>query len=336
MGAVFDLLGSVSAAPEVTYGTEVVPTDALTVTGEVDSTHDDTFPEEELLRLSSSGLAPARQHNKLDISFNVLMGPMQDVDNGFPSWHPMMVATGHTWTQGGTAGAGNYIEYKPKSSGFGSATMYAYLKEDELGNLSILKHIGTRGTFTFSIEGGSGPQLQMELSALHGFWSPFSALTAPATQGLGLNPVTYSGKCWSVTLDSGAGPEPAKLISFNMARNNEVTGDEDDLTACGDGVSEIDVEPGQITGTLVIEFEAKHVAATGDDNFWRELHDADTDYEVIVKRDDGSRAFSVTIPKARFTDVQQGTGDGRRQLTMPFIAQPTTGDDEYAIRDEVL
>ena len=336
MGAVFDLFGSIPAAPEVTYGVEVVPTDALTVTGEPDSTHDDSFPEEELLRLSSSGRAPARQHNKLDLSFNVTLGPMADVINGRPSWHPIMVATGHTWAQAGVAGAGNYIEYKPKSAGFGSATLYTFLKEDGAGLLSILKHLGSRGTFTFSIEGGSGPQLQVELSALHSFNTPFSALTAPTTHGLNLDPRTYTGKCWSVTLDSGLGPEPAKLISFSLARNNEVTANEDDLTACADGVAEIEVEPGTITGTLVIEFEASHVAAAGPANYWREAHDADTDYEVVVARDDGVRRFSVTIPVARFGDIQQGTGDGRRQLTMAFTAQPTVSDDEYLIRDEVL
>ena len=52
MGSVFDTRGALSAAPEVTYGVEVVPTDALTVTGAVEATHDDTFPEQDLLRLS--------------------------------------------------------------------------------------------------------------------------------------------------------------------------------------------------------------------------------------------------------------------------------------------
>jgi hypothetical protein len=336
MGSVYDIFGAVSSAPEGSYGVEVVPTDALVVTGDVDSNHDDSFPEQELLGLSSSGIAPPRQHNKLDLSFNVLVGPMEDVDDGFPSWHALMVATGHTWTQGGTAGTGNYIEYKPKSSAPGSATLYYYLKEDGAGALSILKHLGARGTFTFSIEGGSGPQLQMEMAALHGFMSPFSALTAPATTGLDLTPLAYTGKCWGVTLDDGDGPEVAKLISFNLARNNEIIANEDDLTACADGIGEIELEPAPITGTLVIEFEAKHVAATGDDNFWRQAHDDDTDYEVILTRDDGSRKFTITVPKARFGDIQQGPGDGRRVLTMPFIAQPTAGDDEYAIRDEVL
>lgn len=336
MGSVYDIFGAVPSAPEVTYGIEVVPTDGLVITGEVDSNHDDSFPELEILGLSASSIAPPRQHNKLDLSFAVLVGPMKDVINGFPSWHPMMVATGHAWTQGLAAGVGNYIEYKPKSSGAGSATVYYYLKEDGSGHVSILKHLGTRGTWTFSLEAGSGPQLQMELAAKHAFPSPFSALTLPATTGLNLTPLTYTGKCWGVTLNDGGGAEPAKLISFQLQRGAEILANEDDLTACGDGIGEIELEFGQITGTLVIEFESQHVAATGDDNFWRQAHDADTNYEVVLTRDDGARLFTVTIPKARFTDIQQGGGDGRRVLTMPFVAQPTVGDDEYKIRDEVL
>lgn len=336
MGSVFDTRGALSAAPEVTYGVEVVPTDAMTVSGEVEATHDDTFPEQDLLRLSSSGIAPARQHNKIDISFTVLMGKMNDAVNGKPSWHPIMIATGHSYLGDPDVGVGNFYEYKPISSGFGSATMYDYWKEDEDAELSITKYLGTRGTITITIEGGSGPQLQFEGSAKHAFPSPFSALTQPATFGLGLTPPTMNGKCWGVTVDVGDGPEPAKLISFTLNRNNEVLANEDDLTACADGVPEIRLEAAQITGELVIEFNSAHVAATGDNNFWRRIHDNDIDCEVRVFRDDGEREFSITIPKARFTEVQQGTGDGRRQLTMPFIAQPTVADDEYTIREEVL
>lgn len=336
MGAVYDLFGAISAAPEVSYATEVTPTDALTITGQPDATHDDTFPEQDLLRLSSSSVAPARQHNKLDLSFACILGKMNDAAQGKPSWHPLMIASGHSYAGDATPGVGNFYEYKPLSAGFGSATLFRYLKEDASGHLSITKHLGFRCTWTLNIEPGSGPQLEVEGSAKHAFPSPFSALTAPATTGLNLTPLTMTGKCWSVTIDMGAGPEAAKLRGFQLVRGLEVIADEEDLTACADGITEIDLEPGPITGTLTIEFEAKHVAASGDDNFWRAAHDADTDAEIVVTRDDGEREFSITIPKARFQNIEEEEGDGRRVLTMPFIAQPTTGDDEYTIREEVL
>lgn len=335
MGYVLANFGALAAIAETTYGVKVTPTDALLVRDDADLTHDDSFNEQEILRLSASGVAPARQHNKLDASFTVNIGPMQDSINGSPSIHPLMIASGHSVAyEGTTPGAGNFVEYKPRSSGFGSATLVYFYKDESNGNRSTLDHLGFRGNAIFTIAPDEDFGLQIEGSALHGFPSVFATPTAPATQGKGLG--SYPNKCWSATIDKGAGAEAVRLVSFELNRGLEVVANTGDVTACGDGVPEIEVTPGNIVGTLVIELEAKHVATSGDDNFWYAIHDADIDCEVVLTRDDGVQSVTITLPKVRFQDVQIASGDRRRQLTMAFIAQPTSGDDEYTIRWEVL
>lgn len=335
MGYIVANLGALAAIAETTYGVKVTPTDAMLVRDDADLTHDDSFSEQEILRLSASGVAPARQHNKLDASFTVNIGPMQDAINGSPSIHPLLIASGHGVTyEGASTGTGNFVEYKPISSGYGSATLVYFYKDESNGNRSTLDHLGFRANAIFTITPGEDFGLQIEGSALHSFPAAFATPTAPATQGKGLG--SYPNKCWSATIDKGAGAEPVRLVSLELNRGLEVGANTDDVTACGDGVSEIEVTAGNITGTLVIELEAKHVATSGDDNFWYAIHEADIDCVVVLTRDDGVQEVTITLPKVRFQDVQIASGDRRRQLTMGFIAQPTSGDDEYTVRWEVL
>lgn len=334
MGYVLANVGALMAAAETTYGVKVTPTDALLVRDDADQTHDDTFNEQVTLRLSSSGTAPARQHNKLDLSATINIGPMADIINGSPSIHPLMIASGHAVAyEGTTPGTGNFVEYTPKSSGFGSATLVYLYKDESNGNNSTLDYLGYRCNAIFSITPGEDFGVQVEGSGLHAFPAPFAVVTAPATYGKSLG--SYPNKCWSATVDKGAGAEAVRLVSFELNRGLEVVANTDDVTACGDGVAEIEATSGQIAGTLVIEMEAAHVATSGDNNFWFAAHDADIDCEIVLTRDDGDQTVTITVPKARFTEIQVENADRRRQLTMPFIAQPTAGDDEYTIRWEV-
>lgn len=329
-------LGALMGAAETTYGVEVTPTDALLIQDDVDQTHDDVFSEVTTLRLSASGAAPARQHVKLDLSGTALIGPMQDAINGSPSIHPLLIASGHSVAyEGTTPGAGNFVEYKPRSSGFGSASLRYLLKEDGAGNRSLLKYLGFRCTGTFSITPGEDFQFQFEGSSLHDFGAPFATPTAPATIGKGLG--SYPNKCWTCTVEkSGGTAAEVKLVSFELVRGLEVVANQDDVTACGDGVAEIEVTAGQITATLVIDMEDDALATSGDNNVWYAAHSADIDWEVVLTRDDGVQSVTITIPKARFTTIQMESGDRRRQLNIPIICQPVSGDDEYTIRWEVL
>jgi hypothetical protein len=336
MGFVLANQAALVAAAETVYGTKVTSTDGLLVTDDADITHDDTFNEVNSLRLSSSGEAPARQHNKIDLSANVRIGPMQDVDSGRPSIHALMIASGHAFTEAGVggAGSGNFIEYTPKSSGFGSASLIYYYKDESTGNRSTLDMLGYRCNATFSITPDEDFTIAVEGSALHGFPGPFATPTPPTGYGLSLG--SWPNKCWSGTIDIGGGAENVRVVSVELVRGLEPTANTGDVTACGDGVSEIEATSGQIVGTLVIELEAKHLATSGTDNIYYAIHENDLDCELVLVRDDGVQTLTITVPKARFTEVQIGNGDKRRQLTMPFIAQPTSGDDEYSIRWEVV
>jgi hypothetical protein len=337
MGYVLAGFGALAAAVETTYGTKVTPTDALLVNDDADQAHDDSFNEVTTLRLSSSGDAPVRQHNKLDLSATVRIGPMQDIDSGRPSIHPLMVASGHAFDEAGVggAGSGNYIEYTPRSSGFGSASLVYYMKDETTGNRSITDYLGYRCNATFSITPGEDFAVQVEGSSLHGFPAPFATPTAPATYGLSLG--SYPNKCWSLTIDKGAGPEVARLVSFELNRNLEIVANTDDVTACGDGVAEIEATSGAPIATLVFELEADHLATSGDNNFVYDVHENPTDLEIVLVHDSGDgQTITITLPKARGQDQQIGSGDRRRQVTLALYLQPTTTDDEYSIRWEVV
>lgn len=334
MGYVLSGFGALIAAPETTYGTKVTGTDAMLVRDDADLNHDDSFNEVTELRLTSSGTAPERVHNKLDASFTLDLGPMQDIVNGTPSAHPLFIASGHSVAyEGTTPGTGNYVQYKPKSSAFGSASLIYFYKDETTGFYSQVDHLGYRCNVTLSITPGEYFGLSVEGSALHEVPAPFASGTAPATYGLNLG--RYTNKCWSCTIDNGGGAEAVKLVSFELVRNLEVSANTDDVTACADGVDEILATSGAPTATLVIELESQHFATSGADNVWTSAH-AGTDLEIVLTRDDGDQSVTITLPKARVQDLQIGSGDRRRQITMALYLQPTSGDDEYTIRWEVL
>lgn len=337
MGYVLAGFGALAAAVETTYGTKVTPTDALLVNDDADQTHDDSFSEVVTLRLSSSGEAPTRQHNKLDLSATVRIGPMNDIDSGQPSIHPLMIASGHAFTEAGVggAGSGNFIEYKPRSSGFGSASLVYYYKDETTGNRSILDYLGYRCNATFSITPGEDFAIAAEGSALHGFPAPFATPTAPATYGLGLG--SYPNKCWTCTIDKGAGAVEVRLVSFELNRNLEIVANVDDVTACGDGVAEIEATSNAPSATLVFELEAAHITTSGSNNFLYDEHENGTPMEIVLTHDSGDgQTITITLPSAVAQDTQIGSGDRRRQVTMSLYLQPTSGDDEYSIRWEVV
>ena len=326
---------SLSSAVETVYGTKVTSTDGLLVSDDADLNHDDSFSDVQTLRLSSSGTAPTRQHNKLDLSATVLIGPITDAIAPRPSIHPLMIASGHAFTVFGSAGSGNFIEYKPRSSGFGSASLVYLYKDETTGNFSELDHLGFRCNATFSITGGEDFAIAAEGSALHGFPAPFAVGTAPATYGLGLG--RYPNKCWTGTIDKGAGAQAVRVVSFELNRNLEITANADDVTACADGVAEIEVRSGAPTAVLVLELEAAHIATSGNNNFYYDEHENGTPMVVSLVRDSGDgQTITILLPKAVGQDMQIGAGDRRRELTINLYLEPTVSDDEYSIRFEVV
>lgn len=330
MGKVFESLGALSAAVETTYGTDPTPTLGLLLIGQPDLNHDDSFPEEEYLSLSSVADVPARQHNKLDLSFKVALGPMKDVDSGQPSVHPVLLACGMEIKDeagAGGAGSGNYIEYGPSST-YKSATLYYYLKEDGASHLGVQQLLGYRGTFTLNITPGEAVNLDVEGQSKHKLRDAFSAGTAPASVGGGLG--SYSAKCFAATLDG----EDLEVLSMTLARGLEVGADTDAITNCADGVEEVTLTPGAITGTLVVPMTSELFAASGN-NFVRASHDAEVDHVFILTRDDGVTTWTLTIPVMRWRDMQETGGEDRKQMTIEFIALPTSGDDEFTMKWEV-
>jgi hypothetical protein len=129
----------------------------------------------------------------------------------------------------------------------------------------------------------------------------------------------------------------ARLVSFELNRNLEIVANTDDVTACGDGVAEIEATSGAPIATLVFELEADHLATSGDNNFVYDVHENPTDLEIVLVHDSGDgQTITITLPKARGQDQQIGSGDRRRQVTLALYLQPTTTDDEYSIRWEVV
>lgn len=329
MALVFANFGALSGAPEVTYGVEVVPTEGILVEGQPEYTFDSTFAEREYLALGPSAFVAPRQNNKLDISFAAVIGPMEDISNGSPAVHPVLIAGGAVYTGDTTPGTGNFAQYRP--GGTGSSTLYGYFTADGGAGLSILKHIGTRLNWTLSLEPGSDLLLNAEGSALYAFPLAFNpAAVAPTRVGKALGP--WPANCISATIDG----ETVPIVSFEFTPNNEIGIEEDAITACADGASEILLTPAPMTGTLTLKWDTALTAASGD-NWIRQFNDTEADYQLIITRDDGgTQTFTFTIPKFRPRALAIEDGDTRKNWTIEFVALPTTGNDEYTMRWDVV
>lgn len=329
MGLVFATFGALSAAPEVTYGVEVVPTEGMLIEGQAETTFDATFAEREYLSLTPSSFVAPRQNNKLDYSFAAIVGPMEDIIDGTPGVHALLIAGGAVATLFGTAGSGNYARYAP--GGNGSATLYRYFKEDAASQLSVLPLVGARHNWTLNYEAGADITLNVEGGSLYAIPTAFSGATAaPVRTGKGLGP--YASNCIAATLNG----QPIEIVSLEFTPNLEISIQEDEITACDDGASEILSTAAPMTGTLTIKYDSDLIALAGD-NWIRQFLTTEDDYELVVTRDDGgTQTFTLTIPKLRPRDIQVEDGDVRKQWVVEFVALPTTTNDEYELSWDVV
>lgn len=336
MGIVFDEFGALSGAVEASYGTDPTPTEGLYIQGQPNYQHDDAFEQQEYLELENSSRPGTREHRKLDLSFQNMLGYMEDIDGGNAANHAVLLACGfdvHDRAAGGTTGSGNFVEYRPVSSGYKSSAFYGYLKEDGAGELSILKHLGSRGNFNLNIEGGNPILLDTQIQALHDFWIPFdvAANNAPPTR-LGYGVDIHESNCITATIDGNE----IDIVRFSYNPGYEPSVPESDITACDAGISEILLNNGTHQGQLAIKFRDTLIDGLGTEDWVKQAHDADVDYAFVLTRDDGTQLFRITMPKMRWQGMQIESGDAERKIfVIDYIAQADAGDDNATLRFEV-
>lgn len=327
MGFALETLGAVSAKIETTTGVDAVPTMGLALNGQPTYSHNDNFPDEDQLSLSTGKPAPDREHISQGLSATSYIGPKEDVDGEGPAVDVLLRAGGcavDVATGSGT-GTGTFVRYSPRSSGFETATFYRYLKEDGAGELSIHKLLGCMLNWTLTMQAALHT-LQFEVLGLHGFPEPFSgAAVAPANIAKGLGRFK---KCTTLTING----ESFKFVNMTLTPNHEVTVPEDEPEQCATGASEIILTPGQPGGQLVLLYDQDLIEADASDrNILRDSHAADIDHEIICRYEDSVYYYQAKIPTARFTNFSEGTQGNRKTLQLDYLAQPDSGDDEYEL-----
>lgn len=322
-------IGVISGEVEATYGVDPVPDRVVQTASRPDEKHNDTFETPERYGLTRNTALGARVHVDQSLTVAAIITKMEDAVGGFGDHHPAFIAAGLAVTGNGLAtGTGNFITYGPQSSGFGSATFYAYDKDDS-GDLSLTKHKGTRGDGELVIDPQVPNVFNLNGKSLHDFPAPFSALTAPTDSGLD----DVDGKCFTMTLDANVIP----IERATLKLNNETVTSTPDIRTCNAGVDEIEIKNGTPVMELRIKCTDVLIDGVGTDDFIKQSHDADVDFAFLLRSDHDGQRFQISGPKMRFQDMQKEPGDGDYMVwVVQAPLQDDSGDDSFEIRQEVL
>lgn len=345
MGTVSLDKGAVLGEAEATYGVKPTMADALYMSDFPSLTHNDVFDNVAFLALSPTTAPGDREHQSLSISFANWAGILVDQVAAISASHAVLVAGGAgVSATNGAAGVGNFVEYQPVSSGYGSSSFTVLFHDSANGELSAYDHLGTRGNWTLNIDGGNDRVLfDFEGQALHSFPQPFAAAAGlePSTQGYDIE--TFKNKCVTLEVAPFGTTTWTELPveSFSFSPNLEIVVDEDDITACDAGISEIQVEPSDAGagGSLVIKFRDTDIDLTDVANYIYDAHENDIDFAMRITVEDGATAtqrMRLTMPKVRWQDIQIADGNTTRVWNVEYIAQDDAGDDHYTLRFERL
>lgn len=340
MGRVLEEYGAVLAITNTgTYGDDTPPTDALLLAGQPGYDHQDSFDDEEEFELYPTSKAGDREHNKLGLTFQNKLGHIVDIVAAISASDAALQACGAVIkATNGTAGPGNYVEYGPTSAAWPDACLYGLQREDGAGNLSRLKHLGARGNFNLQI-GGSGPViLDITLETLHDFWEEFAGtgtIPAPASKGRGVK--HFTNKCVTAQVKERGSADAyfqLGIDAFTFSPNNTFEDNSDDIEACDEGISEIIMDTGDMGGQITLKFLDTLIADSDPGNWVKRVHNNDIDLDFVLEINDGVNLFRISFPNMRWTTMQQGSGDSRKQWVVDYLAQALANNDNYLMRFE--
>jgi hypothetical protein len=342
MGRVYEEYGAVLGITNpAAYGTDTEPVDAMRLAGQPGYDHQDTFENDEEFELYPTSSAGDREHGYLGLTFQNKLGFLVDQVAAISASDAALQACGAIIKDTeGSAGVGNYAEYGPTSANWPDSVFYGLWREDGNGNLARQKHLGTRGTFNLQIQGTGAVILDLTLRALHGFYEEFAGVATipgPATKGLGVG--FFKGKCVSAKVkerDSADAYFDLGIDAFTFSPNNTFEDNTEDIEACDEGVSEIIMDPGEMGGQLTLKFLDTLIADTGPGNWVKRVHNNDLDLDFVLEINDGVNLFRISFPNMRWTTMQPGSGNSRKQFTVDYLAQALNGDDNYLMRFEKL
>lgn len=323
MGKVPSDIGAVAGAVEGSYGVDATPTVAMCLTGPPDLQHNDTFEAQEKLSPSRVEAPGARKDVDLDISMQSYVTILATSAPVEGAHHPIMIAAGLNAVTSGTGASGTTVTYSPQNNSFGSSTFYNFDYETDSADVSLTRHLGTRGDLVFNFD-PSNEYLLLDFTgkALHAFNEPYTTVTNPTDPGLASFPIDLTSACYDFTIDG----TNVEVQSFSLTLNNEIQTQDPLLTDCG-GVSEIVISAGTPTFELVVVATTNLIANTSTDDFVRQAHAGNVDFAGVLtlQSDFNGQNLTLNMPKMRWQDMQEGEGNNDRKVwTIQGVLQEVT------------
>ncbi|WP_337267059.1 phage tail tube protein [Oryzifoliimicrobium ureilyticus] len=298
---------AILAKIEATYGTDAVPTAALNAMQMVNATIEPLLGND----LSRDLVLPymGNQGIILDGNYARISGEVELAGSGAagtaPAFGPLLRCCGMREV----LTAGSMAEYSPISKAFESASMY--FNDDGVNHILV----GTRGTFTIDLTPGKIPRMAYTLTGLIG-----TIADTPTPAGIDLTkfiapvPVNkanttfslfgYSGPTEGITLDVANQIEPRMLI------NNE----------------SIEQTGRKMTGSVIME-----AGLLADKNWLQIARQTQKGAFAAQQGNVAGNIVKLDIPNAQIGRPTQGASNGIRNYTLPIMATPLAGNDEFKL-----
>lgn len=311
---------SLLAKVETTYGTDVTPAAADGFYAVAGSAPTIVKQDNKLTDVARGGtmsiLPPAEPGPRhLEVSFRI---PLRGAGAAYsatvlPKAAPILRACGLQQTVTTTLGL-EKAEYKPRSSGFESVSLYYYV--DGL----LYKLLGARGSVNLVSRTGGPMYAECRMQAL---WADpaDAAIVAPTGEPTVLHPALLSS-----LLQLGTENYAAAIENINLNLNQTLVAAPDSAKA--DGIGGIHIVGREPNGSM--DPEAALVATFGYYGKLKAATKMDLSYQH------GSAQYNrikASCPQVVLSDVQPGDRSGITTFTTPFdiVSDAAAGDDELTL-----
>lgn len=311
---------SLLAKVETTYGTDITPGAGdgfYAVAGTAPTIIKQDNKLADVVRGGTMSIlppaAPGPRH--LEVSFRI---PLRGAGVAYsatvlPKGAAILRACGLQQTVTTTLGS-EKVEYKPRSTGFESVSLYYYV--DGL----FYKLLGARGSANLISRAGGMMFAECRIQAL---WTDpaDAAIVAPTGEPTVLHPTLLSS-----LLQLGTENYAAAIENININLNQTLTAAPDSTKA--DGIGGIYIVGREPNGSM--DPEAALVATFGYYGKWKAGTTMDLSYQH------GSAQYNrikVACPQIVYSDVQPGDRSGIKTFTTPFdvVSDTAAGDDELTL-----
>jgi hypothetical protein len=300
---------------EGTYGVDPVPTGAmnaiLTKTSLAITPMETSQVKRDLITpyLGDIGALLADTYVKLECEIE-LSG--SGVAGTAPGMDPLLQACG----MAATIVAGNSVAYAPVSSNFSSATLYFYGITD--ANTAVLHKItGARGDFELNLATKSVPSIKFTMMGLYNAPTKVAAPTGMSFTKFAkpVIPNSQNTTGLSVFGYAAAALEKFQLKCGNKTEFKNLIGDQYILLSDRQSSGQVDFEA--VTPDVNDFFGAAKTSAISPITF--------------IHGNTAGNKVAVSVPAAQLLNPAYSDSNGVQLFQAPFIATPTTGNDEFTL-----